>query len=170
MAEHGTPNSAMARFTGRSRLGTTVAAEAFSRIEPAVDAMPGQVIPPMGHDTTGIAVIFYRRLQPRARSVTIGAKTGLMTDRADPLTAHSGQTVIVPEQRGMLKSPKGKFMCFGIMTLGAPAQVSLFLGMPQGQVFTLGPAGTGQHGSSQKDDAQNNKKRACCDLGHVSPA
>jgi hypothetical protein len=70
----------------------------------------------------------------------------------------------------MLKSPEWEFMCFGIMTLGAPAQVSLLRGMLQGQVFTLGPAVAGQHGSSQKDDAQNKKKCTCCDPGHISPA
>jgi hypothetical protein len=124
----------------------------------------------MGHETTGIAMFFYRRLEPRARSVTIGAKSGLMTDRADPLAAHCGQTVVVSEQRGMLESPEGEFMGFGIMTLGAPAQVPLLPGMPQGQVFTLGPAVAGHHGSSQKDDAQAKKKCTRCDLGHVWPA
>lgn len=142
----------MARFTGRGCPGTSVAAETFSRIEPTVDAVPGQVVAAVGHATTRITMVLDRRFQPRARSVTIGAKTRLMTYRADPLTAHGGQAVILPEQRCMLKSPKREFMGFGIMTLRASAQVSLFLGMPQGQVFPLGPAGTGQHGPSQKDD------------------
>lgn len=170
MAEHDTPNSSMARFTGRGRLGPTVAAEAFSRIEPAVDAMTGHVVAPVGHYTAGFAVFFNRRLQPRARSVTIGAKTRLMTDRADPLAAHCGQAVIVTEQRRMLKSTEGKFMGFGFMALRASAQVSFLLGMPQGQVFTLGPAVAGQHGASQKEDAQAKKKCACCNLGHLLPA
>jgi hypothetical protein len=109
-----------------------VAAKTFSRIEPAVDAMPGQVVSTMGVHTTGIAVIFNRRLHPRASSMTIGAKTRLMTDCANSLTAHSGQAVIVSKQRRMLKSPEWKFMDFGIMALGASAQVSLLRGMLQG--------------------------------------
>ena len=80
--------------------------------------------------------------------MTIGAKTRLMTDRTDSLVANGGQAVIVSEQRGMLKSLEGKFMCFGIMALRASAQVSLFRRMPQGQVAALSPAVTDQYDSS----------------------
>jgi hypothetical protein len=124
----------------------------------------------MRHHTAGVAMMLDRRFQPRAGSVAISAKTRPMADRADPLTAHGGQTVIVSEPWGVLKSPEREFMGFGIMALRTSAQVSFFPRMLQGQVFTMGPAGTGQHGSSQKDDAQDDKKCVRCDLGHVSPA
>jgi hypothetical protein len=160
----------MTLFTGCGHLGTAVAAETFSGIEPAVDAVPGQVIAPVGHATTRVVMTLEGGLEPRSRQVTIGAETGPMTDCADSLAAYGGQAVILPEQRGMLKPPVRKFMYFGIVALSTAAQVSLLRGMLQGQVFTLGPAGTGQHGDNEKGDADDDHRCASRDLGHGLPA
>jgi hypothetical protein len=102
--------SAMARLATRGCLGAPMAAKTFPGIEPPVDAMPGQVVAAVGHQSPGIPMPLDRRPQPGPGSVAIGTKTCPVADLADPLAAHRGQAMGIPEKWRMFETLEWKFI------------------------------------------------------------
>ena len=99
--------------------GVAMAAATRHRIQPAVDAMPRQLVAHMRHAPVRAGLVLDGRFQFNACTVTVVAKTELVTHGTNTLTLFGNAPMIVRKIGGMHIAPIGKFFIIGIMTFQA---------------------------------------------------
>ena len=138
------PRSSVAPHAGFLCFWASVAAEAFCGIEPSVNAVAGQIISPVGHQAPGVTMVFERRFQGCAGAVAVTAKRRPVTHGADLLAVDGLQAVAFTEQRRMFIAPERKSAVFRYVAGRTAAQVSVFIGVFEGQPPPLAPCGLDQ--------------------------
>lgn len=113
-------------------------------INPAVNAVPGQVVAAVGHPAVGVGLIFNRGLQLSAGNMTVIAKTLLVAHIADPGTPARHVAVLVRKVNGVVVPLKDNAVVLSLMTFCAQVVSAHLVGVHQRNGIPLLKNGAGE--------------------------
>ena len=88
-------------------------------INPAVNAVSGQVVAAVRHSAVGVSLVFNRGLQPSAGNMTVIAETLLVAHIADPGTPARRVAVLVRKVNGVVVPLKDNAVVLSLMAFRA---------------------------------------------------
>ena len=113
-------------------------------INPAVNAVPGQVVAAVGHPAVGVGLIFNRGLQPSAGNMTAIAKTLLVAHIADPGTPARLVAVLVRKVNGVVVPLKDNAVVLSLMACRAQVVSAHLVGVLRRNGIPLPKKGAGE--------------------------
>jgi hypothetical protein len=107
-----------------------VTTKALHRVQAAVDAVAGQIIPAVRRTAPGVGVLLDGGLDFNPDAMAVAAKTGTMAHLAHRLTVQGRKAMLPVERSAMLEALKRKISPVP-MTAGASAQIFACIGVAQ---------------------------------------
>jgi len=113
-------------------------------INPAVNAVPGQVVAAVRHPAVGAGLIFNRGLQASAGNMTVIAKTLLVAHIANPGTPARLVAVLVRKVNGVVVPLKDNAALLSLMACRAQVVSAHLVGVYHRNGISLLRKGTGE--------------------------
>ena len=155
----------MARRAGPRCLGVAVTAETGDGVYPAIHAVAGQVIAPMGHAAVVFGLVPDRRLELDRRGVTVVAVAGLMADTAKRFVAVGRLSVIVGPVSVVVEAFVGDMLSAGLVAVGAdrPAFAQLsFRGVLHWEGVAAFKGGAGRQDGHREGEKEQGTPLSLC--------
>jgi len=119
-------------------------------INPAVNAVPGQVVAAVRHPAVGVGLIFNGGLQLSAGNMTVIAKTLLVAHIADPGTPTRFMAVLVRKVNGVVVPFVDNAVVLSLMAFRAQVVSAHLVGVHRRNGIPLPKKGTGKEDKEAK--------------------